>query len=101
MQDTAKNTDTELWRGHDDGRGDYYADRVFVTGTGGIGFDVGGCVMVKTPKLWHEEVNRREHAEEELECAHRSLDKLGAPRERDGEKLSIVGRIYAAVEAAI
>lgn len=101
MQEPAKTTDTELWRGPADGRGDAYADRVFVTEGGGIGIDCGGRCAVMPPKSWHYEIGRREQAEEELECAHMSLDKLGAPRERGGEKLSLVGRIYAAVEAAI
>jgi hypothetical protein len=56
----ATNTDTELWRGHDEGNGDAYADRVFVTAGGGIGFNCGGLVMVQTPKQWHAVVAENE-----------------------------------------
>jgi hypothetical protein len=48
----AVNTDTELWRGNDEGGGDAYADRVFVTAGGGIGINCGGRVVVMTPKQW-------------------------------------------------
>jgi hypothetical protein len=45
MEDAKLNTDRELWRGLD-------SDRVFVTVGGGIGIDVAGRVMVKTPRMW-------------------------------------------------
>lgn len=55
MNDTAecKNTDRELWRSPDDGRGSYYADSIHVTEGGGIGIDVGGHVIVKPLRDWH------------------------------------------------
>ena len=93
MAEQAQNTDIELWRGPDEGNGSYYADSVHVTAGGGIGINAGGCVAVRTPKLWHDEIGRRERAEEELECAHMALDDMGAPRMRDDERLSLVGRI--------
>jgi len=93
MAEEVENTDRELWRGPDDGRGDYYADRVFVTAGGGIGIDHGGRRAVMLPKDWHYELGRREQAEEELECVHKFLDDLGAPKDGDCGKLSIVDRI--------
>jgi hypothetical protein len=45
MEDAKLNTDRELWRGLDN-------DRVFVTEGGGIGIDVAGTVVVKTPRMW-------------------------------------------------
>lgn len=95
MIEQVENTDREVWRGPDEGNGSYYADSVHVTKGGGIGINAGGAVAVRTPKLWHEEISRREHAEEELECAHRVLDDMGAPKDRDGNTLSLVGRITA------
>src|ERR1700760_57705 len=47
------NTNRELWRGPDDGRGAYYADSIHVTQGGGIGIDVGGHVIVKPLRDWH------------------------------------------------
>lgn len=44
------NEDRELWR---ERQGDYYSDSVFVTKSGGIGINVGGLCIVKTPKEWH------------------------------------------------
>lgn len=50
MTDNAyKNTDRELWRERE---GDYYANSVFVTDRGGIGFNVGGFCVVRTPAEW-------------------------------------------------
>ena len=45
------NTDRELWR---DGDGDYYADSIHVTESGGIGINVGGCVLVAPVRMWHD-----------------------------------------------
>jgi hypothetical protein len=45
------NTDRELWR---DGDGDYYADSIHVTESGGIGINVGGRVLVAPVRLWHD-----------------------------------------------
>lgn len=46
----AVNTDRELWR---ERKGDFYADSVHVTTSGGIGIDCGGYVIVKTLREWH------------------------------------------------
>lgn len=48
-----ENADRELWRGPDEGCGDYYADRIFVTKGGGIGIDCGGSVIVRPLREWH------------------------------------------------
>lgn len=45
------------------------------------------------------EYGRFEVAAEELECVKMYLDKLGVPKERDGQKLSYVGRIQALMES--
>lgn len=47
----AKNTDRELWRERE---GDYYAASIHVTEGGGIGIDVGGTVVVRPIREWHE-----------------------------------------------
>lgn len=39
--------------------------------------------------------NQLELAREDIECAHLSLDDMGASRERDGKPLSIIGRVMA------
>jgi hypothetical protein len=56
-----KNTDRELWRECVE-RGDdpmsYYSNRIFVTEDGGIGIDVGGTVIVKPLREWHELASR-------------------------------------------
>jgi hypothetical protein len=46
----AENTDRELWRERE---GDYYANSVHVTKSGGIGMNVGGHVIVLPIELWH------------------------------------------------
>ena len=46
------------------------------------------------------EYGRFEVAAEELECVKMYLDKLGVPKEKDGQKLSYVGRIQALTESA-
>lgn len=45
----AEDTDRELWRERE---GDYYADSLFVTATGGIGINVGGSCLVMPLKEW-------------------------------------------------
>lgn len=55
MSDTeaCENTDKEIWRGPDKGNGDAYADSIHVTRMGGISFNCGGHVIVRSPKSWH------------------------------------------------
>ena len=50
--DCCENTDRELWRGPDEGGGDYYADSIFVTERGGIGINCGGRVIVRPLRDW-------------------------------------------------
>lgn len=47
------NTDRELWRGPDEGGGDFYADSIHVTKEGAIGINCGGYVYVKPLREWH------------------------------------------------
>jgi hypothetical protein len=47
----AENTDLEIYTTHDE-RGDYYGDKIFVTVSGGIGFNVGGRCIVKPLRDW-------------------------------------------------
>jgi hypothetical protein len=47
-----QNTDRELWRGPDEGNGDYYADSIHVTEGGGIGINCGGHVIVMPLRDW-------------------------------------------------
>lgn len=91
MDSPTKNTDTEIWRGNADS--DEGADRIFVTEGGAIGISHRGRCAVMLPGDWHYQVGRREQAEEELECVHKFLDGIGAPRDGKCGKLSIVGRI--------
>lgn len=44
--------DREIYTTHDE-RGDYYGDKIFVTATGGIGFNVGGNCIVKPLRDWY------------------------------------------------
>ena len=45
------NTDRELWRERE---GDYYSPSIFVTQAGSIGIDVGGFVIVRPIRVWHD-----------------------------------------------
>ena len=45
------NTDREIWRATP---GDYYADSIHVTKSGGIGINCGGHVIVAPVRKWHE-----------------------------------------------
>jgi hypothetical protein len=49
----AKNTDREIWRGPDEGGGDFYADSLHVTKDGALGINCGGSVYVKPIREWH------------------------------------------------
>lgn len=45
----AANTDREIWRERE---GDYYADSIHITESGGIGIKCGGFVIVKPIREW-------------------------------------------------
>ena len=45
-----QNNDKELWREKED---DCYSPSIFVTEDGGIGINVGGSVIVKSVRSWH------------------------------------------------
>jgi hypothetical protein len=55
MNETAENTDRELWRElHPEGDAySYYAPSIHVTAGGGIGINVGGRVHVMPLRKWH------------------------------------------------
>jgi hypothetical protein len=44
----------EIWRGPDEGGGDYYADSVSLHEGGAIRINCGGLVISLSPKQWHE-----------------------------------------------
>lgn len=46
----AANTSKEIWR---ETPGDYYAPSIYAQANGGIGINVGGCVIVMTARQWH------------------------------------------------
>lgn len=50
---TCENTDREIWRGLDEGNGDYYADSIFITKEGALGINCGGSVHVRPIREWH------------------------------------------------
>lgn len=52
MENTAKNTDRELWRERE---GDYYANSVSITDNGALAINVGGLVISKSLAAWHEQ----------------------------------------------
>lgn len=49
----ALNTDREIYRGPDEGCGDYYADSLHITKDGWLGINCGGTVYVKPIREWH------------------------------------------------
>ena len=56
-----QNTDVELWR---ETPGDYYADSIHVTKTGGIGINCGGTVIVKPLRDWFRDGLEKSNEEE-------------------------------------
>ena len=58
VEPSVENTDRELWRGPDEGAGNYYADSIFVTDSGGIGINCGGHVIVLSLREWHRLAQR-------------------------------------------
>lgn len=50
-EQTAANTDREIWR---ETPGDYYSPSIHVTEGGGIGINVGGTVIVRPVRDWHD-----------------------------------------------
>jgi hypothetical protein len=48
-----QNTDREIWRGPDEGCGDFYADSLHITQEGALGINCGGRVIVKLIREWH------------------------------------------------
>lgn len=61
MIEASLNTDKEIWRGPDEGAGDYYADSLFMTQNGSLGINCGGYVFVKPIREWFELAGGEEH----------------------------------------
>jgi hypothetical protein len=59
MSDACENTDREIWRGPDEGCGDYYADSIHVTKDGDIGINCGGTVIVLPVREWRKLADTR------------------------------------------
>lgn len=51
--EACENTDREIWRGPDEGSGDFYADSLHITKDGALGINCGGSVYVKPIREWH------------------------------------------------
>jgi hypothetical protein len=51
--DACENTDRELWRGPDEGGGNFYADSIFITKEGALGIACSGSVRVLPIREWH------------------------------------------------
>lgn len=47
-----ENTDREIWRGPDEGGGDFYADSMHITKEGALGINCGGRVIVRPIRDW-------------------------------------------------
>ena len=62
----AENTDREIYRGPNDGCGDFYADSLHITQEGALGIDCGGYVVVKPIRTWHGLAKAHAAALEEL-----------------------------------
>ncbi len=67
----AANTDRELWR---ERPGDFYADSIHVTQTGGIGMKVGGVVTVRTLYEWHAAMHEADEMRHLLERIHQLVE---------------------------
>lgn len=63
-EQTAENTDKELWR---ENPGDYYAPSIHVTNEGWIGINVGGKVFVKDVRTWNAMAQDMVNLGQELE----------------------------------
>lgn len=88
----AENTDREIYRGPDDGCGDYYSDSLHITAEGALGIDCDGYVVVKPIRTWHGLAKAHAAALEEVE-------RLKAERDRAFEKLAIDAVQYDALLA--
>lgn len=58
-----------------------------------VAHTISPTIVGLSPNDWHRVSARLHHAEEELECVHMWLDDRGAPRDEDGRKYTLVGRV--------
>lgn len=79
----AENTDREIYRGPDDGCGDYYSDSLHITQEGALGIDCGGYVIVKPIRTWHGLAKAHAAALEELAKVEAALAECRARLEID------------------
>jgi hypothetical protein len=98
------NTDRELWRGPDEGNGDYYADSIHVTASGAIGINCGGLVIVRPLREWHTSAAELSRAKGEIDAAHVVLTAAGVHRS-EGQALqdriaSYIGPMESKLEEA-
>ena len=80
MTGEAKNTDTEIWRGPDEGNGDYYADSLHITASGALGINCGGHVKVRPIRDWFKSVD----LESELSLYRGFMESMGYEKVDDG-----------------
>ena len=71
------NTDREIYTTHDE-RGDYYGDKIFVTESGGIGFNVGGYCIIRPLRDWHFSLARVAELEAENARLREALENSSA-----------------------
>lgn len=84
----AENTDRELWRESDD----YYAPSIHVTVGGGIGINVGGLVIVRPLREWHEAMLMKPMTAEEADAAYDDAPEIPMT---DDEIQAIVAKVTA------
>lgn len=65
---------------------------------GEVGFPVGPAVSLDGKRVFYE-VDRHYWQSEEYQCAQQVLNEMGAPTEKDGNQLSLVGRIKWLLES--
>lgn len=99
-EDSAKsNTDTELWRERLD---DFYADGIHVTRHGGIGINVGGLVIVRSLKQWHESIQEVERLKQECDINLQERQEMRSlfPACLDGQGPTLLEAMKATVDEA-
>ena len=85
----ANNTDRELWRERE---GDFYADSIHVTASGGVGIDCGGSVIVRPLREWHRLALRALDAEQQIATLTAERDQMRVERDALREKLRELNR---------
>ena len=94
-----QNTDRELWRERE---GDYYADSIHVTETGGIGMNCGGYVVVQPIRKWHGTASELADANATIDglrelLKHQSADVIERLRSQIAERDGTIERLREAL----